>query len=195
LLSSTTKIQWLASPEPTGQTTPSDVAGLAEADVANRRGVQRLEKEVPTKRSKVRDVDYGPLNGHLGYLVRRLQRWIFNDFISTLAPFGLRTAEYSVLLVIEANPGLTQISIANSLGIERARLVHVIDALQRRDYVLRVASKSDRRSHALVLTNHGRSVLKEIKALAMVHEKHVIDRLGPERHRTLLKLLAQFADG
>jgi len=168
--------------------------------VADRRLTRRLRKKAAAARSKpvdaaVANIDLGLLDGHLGYLVRRLQRWIFNDFIATLAPLGLRPAEYSVLLVIEANPGLTQISVANTLGIERARLVHIIDSLQGRDYVLRVASKTDRRSHALVLTNRGRSALKDIKALAAAHEKHLIERLGAERHGTLLKLLASFAYG
>ena len=52
--------------------------------------------------------ELGRLVGHLGYVVRRAQLWIFQDFIRTMAEVDVRPAQYSVLLVIEANPGLSQ---------------------------------------------------------------------------------------
>ena len=53
-------------------------------------------------------LDIGLLNEHLGYFIRRLQVWVFQDFIRTLAPVDIRPAQYSVLVVIAANPGLSQ---------------------------------------------------------------------------------------
>ena len=94
-------------------------------------------------------VHLGRLTGHLGYLVRRAQIWIFQDFIRTLAAVDIRPAQYSVLIVIEANPGLTQTSLSQTLGIERARLVHLLDGLEARKFVRRWRSARDRRSHAL----------------------------------------------
>jgi len=64
----------------------------------------------------------GQLNHHLGYFLRRLQIWVFQDFIHTLGPMKVRPAQYSVLLIIEANPGQSQAAIGLTLGIERARL-------------------------------------------------------------------------
>ena len=76
-------------------------------------------------------LDIGVLNEHLGYFIRRLQVWVFQDFIRTLAPVDIRPAQYSVLVVIAANPGLSQSDLADRLGIERARLVRVLDKLER----------------------------------------------------------------
>lgn len=140
-------------------------------------------------------VDLDRLPDHLGYLVRRLQRWIFKDFIQTLAPFDLRPAQYSVMTVIHANPGRSQMAVALALGIERARLVHLIDGLQARNYVERVPSANDRRSHALHLTRHGGIAFDRIRTLAAEHERRVAERVGPEQHKALLRLLAGFADG
>jgi hypothetical protein len=63
----------------------------------------------------------GTLDGHLGYFLRRLQIAVFKDFIRTLAPMDVRPAQYSVLLLIEANPGRSQAAIGQALDIERAR--------------------------------------------------------------------------
>ena len=94
----------------------------------------------------------GVLNEHLGYFIRRLQVWVFQDFIRALAPVDIRPAQYSVLVVIAGNPGLSQSDLADRLGIERARLVRLFDKLEKRGLTQRLASPTDRRSHALRLT-------------------------------------------
>ena len=72
----------------------------------------------------------GQLNRHLGYFLRRLQLWVFQDFIRTLAPLKVRPAQYSVLLIVEANPGRSQATVGKTLGIERARLARMLHALE-----------------------------------------------------------------
>ena len=138
------------------------------------------------------EVDLDVLTGHVGYLVRRAQLWIFQDFERTLASVDIRPAEYSVLCVIGANPGLPQTALAQALGIERARLVRLLDRLEDRKLAQRVPSASDRRSHALHLTKEGERFLPRVKALAAEHEAHVEDKLGLKGRRELLGLLQRF---
>lgn len=139
-----------------------------------------------------RPLDIGALSDHLGYLIRRLQVWVFQDFIRTLAPIDIRPAQYSVLVVIAANPGLSQSELADRLGIERARLVRVLDRLERRGLTRRLPSRSDRRSHALRLTRAGQRTLKEATMLAARHELQLADKLGSERRKLLLAALQHF---
>ena len=139
-----------------------------------------------------KSLDIGVLNEHLGYFIRRLQVWVFQDFIRTLAPVDIRPAQYSVLVVIAANPGLSQSDLADRLGIERARLVRVLDKLEKRGLTRRLASPSDRRSHALRLTREGQKTLKRAAMLAAMHEAKLIERLGPEQRKSMLTLLRQF---
>lgn len=132
------------------------------------------------------------LVGHAGYAVRRFQLWIFQDFVRTLAAADIRPTQYSVLTVIAANPGLTQMAVAKRLGIERARLVHLLDSLEGRKLVARVPSATDRRSHALHLTTHGHASLKKFKRLAAEHERHVSEKIGAANRERLLQILAAF---
>ena len=137
-------------------------------------------------------IEIGVLSEHLGYFIRRLQVWVFQDFIRTLAPVDIRPAQYSVLVVIAANPGLSQSDLADRLGIERARLVRVLDKLEKRGLARRLASPSDRRSHALRLTPAGQKTLKRAAMLAAMHEAKLIERLGPEQRKSMLTLLRRF---
>jgi DNA-binding MarR family transcriptional regulator len=143
--------------------------------------------------ARAQGADLGRLTAHLGYLVRRAQLWIFQDFIRTLAKVNIRPAQYSVLLMIEANPGLSQATLAQTLGIERARLVRLLDGLEARRFVQRRRSKSDRRSHILSLTPQGRGALGQMKALADQHEQRLAQKVGVKGRKTLLRLLSVFA--
>ncbi|MEH2670264.1 MULTISPECIES: MarR family winged helix-turn-helix transcriptional regulator [Bradyrhizobium] len=138
------------------------------------------------------DIGLDALVGHAGYAVRRFQLWIFQDFIKTLATVDIRPTQYSVMTVIGANPGLSQMAVAKRLGIERARLVHLLDSLEARDFVSRVPSATDRRSHALHLTARGKAALARFKRLAAEHERHVAEKIGKENREQLLQILACF---
>jgi DNA-binding MarR family transcriptional regulator len=132
------------------------------------------------------------LENHLGYFLRRLQIWVFQDFIQTLRPMKVRPAQYSVLLVIEANPGRSQAAIAHTLSIERARLARLLHVLERRKWIARRASASDARSHSLYLTKDGEKVLAQIKSLAKQHEAQLAAFIGQRRRQQLLDLLREF---
>src|SRR5215468_8747613 len=137
-------------------------------------------------------LDLGVLNDHLGYFIRRLQVWVFQDFIRTLAPIDIRPAQYSVLVVIAANPGLSQADLAALLGIERARLVRLLDKLEKRGLTQRLASRTDRRSHALRLTGDGQRLLKRAKQLAATHEARLVERLGADERKMLIEVMRDF---
>lgn len=132
------------------------------------------------------------LNLHLGYFVRRLQVWVFKDFIRTLGRIDVSPAQFSVLVVINANRGLSQAELAATLGIERARLARLLHRLQERRLIERRASDADGRRHALQLTPDGRTLLVQAKALASCHERRLMDKLGAQRHAMLLGALRDF---
>ena len=131
------------------------------------------------------------LDNHLGYFVRRLQIWVFQDFVDTLNPMRVRPAQYSVLLVIAANPGNSQAAIGQTLGIERARLARMLDELERRKWVAR-ANGTDARSHSLYITPEGEKALAKIKRLAARHEARLVAHVGVKRHAQLIALLREF---
>ena len=134
----------------------------------------------------------GQLENHLGYFLRRLQIWVFQDFIQTLRPMKVRPALYSVLLVIEANSGRSQAAIGQTLNIERARLARLLHELERRKWISRRASAKDARSHSLYLTKDGEKALTRIKSLAKQHEAQLASFIGPRRRQQLLELLREF---
>jgi DNA-binding MarR family transcriptional regulator len=137
-------------------------------------------------------IDLGVLNEHLGYFVRRVQVWVFQDFIRGLSSIDISPAQFSVLVVIGANLGLSQSELAATLGIERARLVRLLHRLERRGLTQRLPSSADGRRHALRLTRDGKALLTRAKALAAQHEAALKEKVGAERYRVLLETLSDF---
>jgi DNA-binding MarR family transcriptional regulator len=162
---------------------------LAVAGGERRLGV--LQREM-ADRAEAEQLGLGHLDQHLGYFVRRLQVMIFRDFIRTLAPMRLRPAQYSVLLLIEANPGSSQAAVGRALGIERARLARLLHDLQDRGWIERRAVNGDARSHALFLRAEGARALARSKKLAGRHEQHLTKLLGAKRRQSLMGLMRSF---
>lgn len=149
-------------------------------------------RSASNRRNGARRPDIGALEGHLGYFMRRAQLFIFQDFIRTLSSIDIRPAQYSVLIVVGANPGLSQADVSEALGIERARLARLLHRLERRGLVQRLSHPVDRRSHSLKLTAKGRNVLKRAKALAAIHEERLLQRLGAAPYRLMMEALFGF---
>ena len=137
----------------------------------------------------------GELAELLGYSLKRAQLKVFEDFLRCVAPLQLTPAQFSVLLLLDRNPGRNQTEIANTLGILRPNFVSMLDALESRDLCARMRSTNDRRSHILVLTDKGRAVLSRAKKLvATKHEARLNALLGPANRVALLEMLSKIAN-
>lgn len=134
-------------------------------------------------------VDLGPLPRLTGYALRRAQLAVFEDFIATLAGLDLRPAQYSVLLVVERNPGSTQTAVAAALGIQRANFVALIDGLEQKGLARRAPSPNDRRSYALELTPLGVVTLQRAHGLVAEHDARMIARIGTDGTAPLIDML------
>src|SRR5258707_11545584 len=136
----------------------------------------------------------GELAELLGYSLKRAQLKVFEDFLRCVAPLQLTPAQFSVLLLLDRNPGRNQTEIANTLGILRPNFVSMLDALESRGLCTRMRSTNDRRSHILVLTDKGRAVLARAKKLvASKHEARLNELLGPANRVALLEMLSKIA--
>jgi DNA-binding MarR family transcriptional regulator len=144
------------------------------------------EPEVP--------IALGDLSDILGYRLRRAQLWVFKDVNRRLARFELTPAQFSVLAVIAANPGINQLTIASALDIERAGLGRLVDRLAQQGLVTRIASVVHRRYYALHLTAAGRKLLDRVRPVIAEGEKALANRLGANAYRTLLRALSVFVE-
>ena len=151
--------------------------------------------EVPTAApDPVKKVDLGDLPDQLGFLVRRVQLWVFREFTRKLARLDVTLAQYSVLTVVDANPGINQLAVASALAIERAGLGRLIERLEARNLLRRLPSTLDRRSYVLHLTTEGRKALVRMRAIVYENEKRLAEKFRPGDAQDLQRVLSAFRD-
>ena len=145
----------------------------------------------PPAGSAAARLDRGVLPSLLGYALRRTQSAVFADFAATFAQAGeaLTPGEFGLLVLVDRNAGLSQMALARALGIDRSTLVPILNRLQGRGLLVRRASPTDGRTHALALTPSGGKALARYARLVRSHEKRIATGLSAAETRALIELL------
>jgi DNA-binding MarR family transcriptional regulator len=133
----------------------------------------------------------GILPSLLGYRLRRAQQAVFRDFASSIPE--LSPGRVGILLLLEANPGVTQSRLAQAVSLERSTMVGVVDVLESRGLLERRRG-ADRRTNGLWLTDSGRDLVTRLKRRIQLHERRVAARLSVQERAQLLALLEKLSD-
>lgn len=134
----------------------------------------------------------GILPSLLGYRLRLAQQAVFRDFAASVAE--LSPGRVGILLLLEANPGVTQGRLARAVSLERSTMVGLVDALESRGLVERRRGE-DRRTNGLWLTAAGRALVGRLKRRIHSHERRVAARLSARERAQLLRLLEKLGAG
>lgn len=91
---------------------------------------------------------------------------------------GLSQARWLALLHLHRlGDGVSQITLAQSIGIEGASLVRILDDLESRGLVERHADPQDRRAKRLVLTPDGALAMQQVEGIADALRSELLDGL------------------
>ena len=132
------------------------------------------------------------LDSLLGYRMRRAQGAMHRDYMASVADLALTQKQTATLWLINANPGVSQVSIAGALGMDRATMMSVTDRLEERGLLVRKRSSVDRRRQELYLTPSGQSTLRKVKARIAEHEARFKALFKPADLAALLAALEKF---
>lgn len=140
-------------------------------------------------------LDTGFLEGLIGYNARRASLAIGNQFYERMAPYGLKQADFSVLMLLAHNPGSTSRQLCATLDILPPNFVRLIGALDRRGLIERRPHPQDGRAVGLYLTAEGRALAAETSAIVGELEAEVVADLSDREVATLRKLLRRLYRG
>jgi DNA-binding MarR family transcriptional regulator len=144
---------------------------------------------------RVPGIDYGVLDTLLGYAVRRAQIRLYEDFVASLAPWGITPPRFSAMVIVSRNPGLKPIQLAKVLGIARSGVVILVDALEELGYMQRHAVPEDRRAFSLSLTKKGLADLGDIVKAVQAHDERMARMFTADEQVQLRQQLNLLASG
>jgi DNA-binding MarR family transcriptional regulator len=133
-----------------------------------------------------------PLKDLPGYALRRASSATMQKLSRELAPLDLRPSEASVLVVIEANPNITQSEIGRMLEIAGANMAPLVSRLEKRELVER--QPVDGRSHGLQLTPPGRALCLKTRKVMKSHEDDLLAKIPLAQRAAFVSILQTLWD-
>jgi len=134
-----------------------------------------------------RQLDLAGLDGALGFRLRMLEQSVMRSFGRHMEPLDLSPTLYSILVLIDANPGCRQIELSQALNMHQPNLVQRVGVLIDRGLLIRNEDASDRRANVLELSPEGRRFMIRVKKAHAEHLAEIRARIGDERYAALLQ--------
>jgi len=142
---------------------------------------------------RVPGLDYDVLDDLLGYTLRRAQLAMFASFDEATRGKHLTPPRFTALVVIGANPGLSQSLLGRVLGIARSGAMLMTDLLEARGLVERRRRPNDGRAWGLHLTRRGEQFVGTMKRRVLELDFKKARLLTRTERRELLRLLEKLA--
>ncbi|HSV84078.1 MAG TPA: MarR family transcriptional regulator [Ramlibacter sp.] len=124
-----------------------------------------------------------------GFLLRRAHQISAAVFEDACKDVGLTPAQFGVLTVLQAHPGLGQSSLARALGFDKVTVLRVLRGLQGRGLVTRGPAEDNRRNISAMLTDEGARLLQQAQRPAEKAYKRLMAPLDRNQQEQLLQLL------
>ena len=128
-----------------------------------------------------------------GFMIRRAHQISVSLFLEETGALGITNRQYGIMLVLKAEPGIDQITVAKLLGLDRSTTGMVLTKLEDAGLVGRVVGTHDRRKRSLKLTPTGERMLKRLAEPARRAQERVLSAFSPRERETFLDLLDKFA--
>ncbi len=138
-------------------------------------------------------LDYDVLPDLLGYQLRRAQLAVFQNFARRLQEYKITPTQFAVLILVSANPGLSQRALSEAVATDQSTLVSLLDRLEKRGWIERRRSPQDRRYQILNLTPDGETELQNLRRVVLEHDREFGNALSEDERGALMDLLRRFA--
>ena len=112
----------------------------------------------------------------------------------TLAPWDITPAHLRALRTLSRHGTMRLSALSEQLQIAPRTATEVVDALEARDLVRRRPDPADRRATLVEVTEHGASVLAEIRATRGTEAGRTFGRLSPADRAELARILSTLRD-
>jgi DNA-binding MarR family transcriptional regulator len=130
-----------------------------------------------------------------GFLLRRAHQISAAVFEDECRGVGLTPAQFGVLTVLCASPGIDQSSLARALGFDKVTVLRVLRGLETRGLVQRLPAPASKRNLAVSLSAGGQALLEQAQKPAEKAYRRLLAPLSAQQQASLVDLLQQLTGG
>lgn len=136
--------------------------------------------------------DLGGLDKAFGFMLLGAWRDASRTFGDYFVGTGVTPQGFSILLLLESNPGCAPGALSEIMGITPNNMARLIEELVVGGAVGRKVSDKDRRIRVLYLTEQGTALLNDLKVRHRAYEAHFNKRIGQAKLEKLCRILREF---
>ncbi len=129
------------------------------------------------------------LDRSLGFLLHDISRLMRRRFDARARAVGLTRAQWSVLIHLHRNEGMTQSALAEVLEVEKITLCRLLDRLEQAGWLERRAHPTDRRAKSLYLTDKAFPVNDEMRAISQAIREEAYAGMSAQEQEVLIDTL------
>lgn len=129
----------------------------------------------------------------VGYLIRLCQQRAVDIFVEEVGTDGPNPRQFSVLVNVFQNPGMSQTALVEASGIDRSTLTEVLKRMIDRGMISKRRAAEDQRTNALFLTDQGLETLEAAFEKADRTQDKILEPLRPEDREHVIRILTALA--
>jgi DNA-binding MarR family transcriptional regulator len=127
------------------------------------------------------------------HLLKRAAQYAAHIYMGEVGKSGLTQRQFTVLLAVDQNDGVSQTALVKMTGIDRSTLADLVARLLAQGYLQRRRTKDDGRTNSIRITTAGKKVLKAAQPGADEVDKQILAMITPADRRAFSDCLALLA--
>jgi DNA-binding MarR family transcriptional regulator len=143
--------------------------------------------------SGLRGIAPGPLDNMIGYRLRLAYNVQVQRFASVGGNFNIRPPQFAVLKLAYYHPGIKQVALTSIVNKKHANVVPLLNELEQRKLLIRLADSTDKRSRVLRLTDRGRALTEKLIERYKLLDRDLDAAFGVRQRIDLVRLLDEFS--
>lgn len=100
----------------------------------------------------------------------------------------ITSVQYAALLAIAEHQQLEQTQIATLIAYDKATIGGVISRMEKKGWIDRVKSRTDKRAKLVTLTAEGSALLAELDPVVHQLQQKIVQNLTPDEQQTFMAL-------
>jgi DNA-binding MarR family transcriptional regulator len=127
------------------------------------------------------------------HLLKRAAQYAADIYMEQVGRSGLTQRQFTVLLAIDQNDGVSQTQLVKLTGIDRSTLADLVARLLSQGYLQRRRAKNDGRTNTVRITAAGKKALKNAVPGADEVDKALLAEVPSAHRRSFFEALAILA--
>lgn len=134
-------------------------------------------------------MDNKPSSPCLCAILRKATRVITKRYDEFFYPLGLKITQYSMLMNIARNRGITTTELAKVMLMDQTTVTRNLQLLEKKGYILFLEEGKDLRSKQIQISQKGQKMIEQAKPLWEKAQREIKDELGNQGYDAIISSL------